>query len=335
MRAVRIHRYSAFEDLELEQDVPRPELLPRQVRIAVKAAPLSIALHLMAKGDYQRRPPLPYVPGGEVSGVVTEIAEGVDRLKVGDRVAGIIDWGAMAEEAVGYDATLYPIPDGMPFPEAASLSPSYATSMAALTWRHQLDVQPGEWLLVHGAAGGVGLAAVEIGKALGAKVIAVVGSQEKADFIAAHGADHTVIHTEANFRERVMDLTGGRGADAVFETVGGDSFMQSLRCMAPGSRICVIGFAGGTVPQIPANHLLVKNITVCGLFLGYYCGWGREDVRYDHRDRLAADVERLTAWWREGKLSLHTSHVLPLAEFQEAMRIVTSREAMGRVVVVP
>ena len=153
--------------------------------------------------------------------------------------------------------------------------------------------------------------------------------------IAMGEPDHTVIHTEANFRERVMDLTGGRGADAVFETVGGDSFMQSLRCMAPGSRICVIGFAGGMVPQIPANHLLVKNITVCGLFLGYYCGWGREDVRYDHRDHLAADVERLTGWWREGKLSLHTSHVLPLEDFQEAMRIVTSREAMGRVVVVP
>lgn len=335
MRAVRIHEFTEFENLKLEHDAPRPELKPRQVRIRVKAAPLSIALRLMSTGDYQRRPPMPYVPGGEVSGVVTETAEGVEGLKVGDRVAGIIDWGALAEECVGYDATLYPIPDDMPFPEAASLSPSYATSMAALTWRHQLDVEAGEWLLVHGAAGGVGLAAVEIGKCLGAKVIATAGTAEKCAFVAEHGADHVINYSEEDFRRKVLEITGGRGVDAVYEPVGGDVFRQSMRCMAPGGRICPIGFAGGDIPEIPANHLLVKNISVCGLFLGYYCGWGREDVRYEHRARLAADVEKLTGWWREGRLSLHTSHVLPLEDFQEAMKIVTSRQAMGRVVVVP
>lgn len=335
MRAVRIHEFTEFENLKLEHDAPRPELKPRQVRIQVKAAPLSIALRLMATGDYQRRPPMPYVPGGEVAGVVTEVADGVERLKVGDRVAGIIDWGALAEEAAGYDANLYPIPDDMDFAQAASLSPSYATSMAALTWRHQLDVSEGEWLLVHGAAGGVGLAAVEIGKALGTRVIATAGTAEKCRFVAEHGADHVINYAEDDFRQKVMEITNGRGVDAVYEPVGGEVFRQSLRCMAPGARICPIGFAGGEIPQIPANHLLVKNISVCGLFLGYYCGWGREDVRYEHADRLAADVERMLQWWREGRLSLHTSHVLPLEDFQEAMKIVTSRQAMGRVVVVP
>ena len=335
MRAVRIHEFTEFENLKLERDAPRPELKPRQVRIEVKAAPVSIALRLMSTGEYQRRPPMPYVPGGEISGIVTEAAEGVTRVKVGDRVAGIIDWGALAEEAVGYDATIYPIPDDMPFEEAASLSPSYATSMAALTWRHQLDVAAGEWLLVHGAAGGVGLAAVEIGKCLGANVIATAGTKAKCDFIAEKGADHVINYRQENFRDRVMEITGGRGVDAVYEPVGGDIFRRSLSCMAPGGRICPIGFAGGDIPQIPANHLLVKNISVCGLFLGYYCGWGREDVRYQYADMLKADVDRMIGWWREGRLSLHTSHKVPLDNFQEAMRLVTARETMGRVVVVP
>ena len=168
MRAVRVHEWTKFENLKLEHDVPVDAVGPRQVRIDIKASAISIALQLFVSGRYQRRPPLPFVPGSEIAGVVTEVGQDVSRLRVSDRVAGTIDWGGLADEAVADAATLYPIPDDMPFDLAASLSPSYATSMAALTWPHLLNVQAGQTLLVHGAAGGVGVAAIEIGKAIGA-----------------------------------------------------------------------------------------------------------------------------------------------------------------------
>ncbi|ETX01133.1 MAG: hypothetical protein ETSY1_08565 [Candidatus Entotheonella factor] len=335
MRAVMVREWTEFENLKLEYDVPPPPIGERQVRIDIKASAISIALTLFVTGRYQRKPPLPFVPGVEVAGVITEIGPGVDRFKPGDRVAGPIDWGGLAEEAVAYDATLYPIPDDMPFHLATSLSPSYATSMAALTWPHLLNVQAGETLLVHGAAGGVGIAAVEIGKILGATVIATAGTEEKCRFVADHGADHVINYRQHDFREPVLDLTNGMGANAIYEPVGGEVFMQSLRCIAPEGRICPIGFAGGTVPQIPANILLVKNITVCGLNLGYYFGWSPVDVRYQYMDRLGGDVAQLCQWYGEGRISLATSHTFPLEQFQDAMQVVLERRSLGRVVVLP
>ncbi len=333
MRGVVVHEWTDFEKLKLEHNVPIPPMGERQVRIAIKASAISIALTLFVSGRYQRKPPLPFVPGGETSGIITEVGSAVERFKPGDRVAAVLDWGGLAEEAVVDDATVYPIPDTIPFHLAASLSPSYATSMAALTWPHLLNVKAGETLLVHGAAGGVGVAAVEIGKILGATVIATAGTDEKCQFAADHGADHVINYREQDFREPVLDLTHGIGANAIYEPVGGDVFAQSLRCIAPEGRICPIGFAGGTIPQIPANILLVKNVTVCGLNLGYYFGWSPNDVRYQYRDRLQADVEQLCQWYAEGRISLATSHTFPLEQFQEAMQVVLERRSQGRVVI--
>jgi NADPH2:quinone reductase len=275
---------------------------------------------------------LPFVPGSEVAGIITEVGPEVDRFKLGDRVVAVADWGGLSEETVVDDATVYPLPDAIPFHLAVSLTPSYATSLAALTWSHLLNVQAGETLLVHGSAGGVGLAAVEIGKILGATVIATAGTDEKCQFISDRGADYVINYREQSFREPVLDLTHGRGAHAIYDPVGGEVFMQSLRCIAPEGRICPIGFAGGTIPQIPANILLVKNVTVCALNLGYYLGWSPHDVRYKYVDRLSRDAATLCQWYNAGRISLATSHTFPLEQFQEAMQVVVQRRSLGRVV---
>ncbi len=335
MRAVRVHNWTAFENLVLEDDVSPDPIGPGNVRVEIKASAISIALQLYVSGRYQRRPPLPFVPGSEIAGVVTEVGSDVERLRVGDRVAGPIDWGGLADEAVAHAATLYRIPDDVPFDLAASLSPSYATSMAALTWPHLLNVQAGQTLLVHGAAGGVGVAAIEIGKAIGATVIASAGGRDKCDFAAEHGADIVVDHRTQDFRKVALEATNGEGVNACLEPVGGETFMQSLRCLAPEGRICPIGFAGGDVPQAPTNILLVKNLAVVGLNLGYYLGWSPNDVRERYVGRMTKDIDQLIAWFQAGKISLATSHRFPLEDFQEAMRTVVERKSLGRVVVIP
>lgn len=335
MRAVRVHEWTEFENLKLESDLPPAPIGPGQVRVDIRASLVSIALLLFVSGRYQRRPPLPFTPGSEIAGIVTEVAPDVTRFKIGDRVAGTVDWGGLADEVVASAATLYQIPDDLPFEEAASLSPSYATSLAALEWPHLLNVQAGQTLLVHGAAGGVGVAAVEIGKILRATVIATAGGKEKCDFVASRGADHVIDYRARDFREAALALTDGHGVDAVLDPVGGDVFMQSLRCMAPEGRICPIGFAGGDVPQVPANILLVKNLAVVGLNLGYYLGWSPNDVRDRYMARMSRDVAKLVEWRQSGKISLATSHRFPLEDFQAAMRTVVERKSMGRVALIP
>ena len=191
--------------------------------------------------------------------------------------------------------------------------------------RTLLNVRAGQSLLVHGAAGGVGLAAVEIGKILGATVIATAGSAEKLAVVRQHGADHAIDYRERDFRAAVLDLTGGRGVDAVYDPVGGDVFMRSLRCMAPEARIMPVGFAGGEAPQIPANLLLVKNLTVCGLNLGLYYGWSPQDMRYEYEARMRANMEQLFAWFTAGGINPMVARTYPLHEFQAAMADVTQQ----------
>ncbi|MCH9670458.1 MAG: NADPH:quinone oxidoreductase family protein [Gammaproteobacteria bacterium] len=331
MKGVLVKEWTEFEKLTISQDVPRPELGPRSVRIATHAAGVSFATSLVVAGRYQRKPPRPFVPGTEVSGIVTEIGSQVRNLSVGDRVVGAIDWGGMAEEAVAPEATVFKIPDKLDFSVAIALTNSYMTSYAALTWEHLLRVGQGDSLVVHGAAGGVGIAAIEIGKILGATVIANVGSEEKRDIVLSHGADHVINYREESFREIVQSLTDGVGANAVYDPVGGDVFMQSLRCLAPEGRICPIGFAGGDIPQIPANILLVKNLTVCGLNMGYYFGWSPTDMRWEYETRMRAMMEQLVTWWSEDKIHPRVSHTFALEDFQEAMQVVLGRKAMGRV----
>jgi len=333
MKAVLVTEWMPFEGLQL-QEVPTPQLAARQVRIRIKAAGISFATSLVVQGKYQRRPPLPFVPGTEVAGVVSEVGPETARYKVGDRVCAVLDWGGLAEEACAFEVNVFGQPPTLDFPRAITFTNSYATSAAALTWPHLLNVRAGETLLVHGAAGGVGLAAVEIGKILGATVIATAGSAEKLAVVRQHGADHAIDYRERDFREAVLDLTRGRGVDAVYDPVGGDVFLRSLRCMAPEARIMPVGFAGGEVPQIPANLLLVKNLTVCGLNLGLYYGWSPQDMRYEYEARMRANMEQLFAWFTAGRIDPLVARTYPLHEFQAAMADVLGRRAIGRIAIV-
>ena len=333
MRAVWVEDWKPFEQLQLEQ-VPNPEVGPRQLRVAVQAAGVSFATSLVVQGKYQRKPPLPFAPGTEAAGIATEVGADVTRFQVGDRICAVLDWGGLAEEAIANEVNTFKIPDTLSFPAAITFTNSYGTSAAALTWPHLLRVKSGDWLLVHGAAGGVGLAAVEIGKLLGAQVIATASSAEKLDLIKAHGADHAINYREQNFRDAVLDITSGRGVDAVYDPVGGDVFMQSLRCMAPEGRIMPVGFASGTIQDIPANLLLVKNLTVCGLNMGYYMGWSPQDVRYEYEDRMRALMDTMFGWFEAGQIKPVVGAVYPLERFQEAMAEVLGRKSLGRTAIV-
>ncbi|MBL4719580.1 MAG: NADPH:quinone oxidoreductase family protein [Alphaproteobacteria bacterium] len=333
MRGVLVKEWTEFEKLTLV-DCPAPALKPRQVRIKTQAAGVSFATSLVVAGKYQRKPPLPFVPGTEAAGFVTEVADDVQSFKVGDRVVAVLDWGGLAQETVAFEVNTFKIPDGVDFDQAICFTNSYGTSYAALIWPHLLRLEAGQTLLVHGGAGGVGVAAIEIGKILGATVIATAGSDEKLDVVRQHGADHAINYRKGPFRDAVLDLTNGRGADAIYDPVGGEVFEQSLRCIAPEGRIMPVGFAAGTIQQIPANILLVKNITVCGLNMGYYMGWSPDDVRDKYGDRIAAMMTQLFAWHGEGRLKPRVSATFALEDFQQAMAMVLGRQAQGRVALV-
>lgn len=333
MRGVLVKEWTEFENLSVE-DCPEPDLKADQLRIRTQAAGVSFATSLVVSGRYQRKPPLPFVPGTEVAGIVLEVGDGVTRFKSGDRVCCVLDWGGLAEQAVAHEVNTFSIPDSLDFNRSICFTNSYGTSYAALVWPHLLRLQKGQTLLVHGAAGGVGMAAIEIAKVLGATVIATAGSAEKLSVAREHGADHVINYREGSFREPVLGLTGGRGADVIYDPVGGDVFTESLRCIAPEGRIMPVGFAGGTIQQIPANILLVKNITVCGLNLGYYVGWSPNDVRHEFADRMRETMARLFDWFEAGHLNPIVSHTYALDDFQEAMTTVLGRQSIGRVALV-
>ncbi len=332
MRAMICREWGEPESLKLE-DVPPPPLGPGQVRIRIRAAGVSFASTLVIAGKYQRRPPFPFAPGTEICGIVIDVGSGCARIKAGDDVVAVLDWGGLAEECVAHEVNVFRKPRNIGFVEAIALAISYPTSGGALRWPHVLDVQPGHALLVHGAAGGVGMAAVEIGKVLGATVIATAGGPEKCAFAREHGADHVIDYRAGDFRDEVLKLTGGRGVDRVYDPVGGEVFAQSLRCMAPESRICPIGFAAGSIPQIPANILLVKTIAVMGFNYGWYVGWSPYDARFDCAERVLALMTDLTAWTEAGNLRPHVDRTFPLERAAEAMRAVLSRGVKGRVAV--
>ncbi|MEC9153839.1 MAG: NADPH:quinone oxidoreductase family protein [Pseudomonadota bacterium] len=333
MRGVLVKEWTEFENLTLEE-CPAPELKSGEVRIRTQSAGVSFATSLVVSGKYQRKPPLPFVPGTEIAGIVTERADGVVHVKEGDRVCAVLDWGGLAEEAVAHEVNVFPIPDSLEFNRAICLTNSYGTSYAALCWPHLLRIREGETLLVHGAAGGVGMAAIEIAKILGATVIATAGSDEKLAVAKEHGADHRINYRKGEFRKKVLEITDGRGADAIYDPVGGEVFAQSLRCIAPEGRIMPVGFAGGNIQQIPANILLVKNITVCGLNMGYYVGWSPDDVRHEYGDRMRALMAQLYDWYEAGDLNPVISHTFALPAFQQAMSEVLGRRSIGRVAVV-
>lgn len=327
MRAVMCRSWMPYQELPLEE-VPAPILRPGQVRIGTHYAGVSFATSLVTMGRYQRKPPFPFSPGTEVAGEILEVAPDVMRFKPGQRVCAVIDWGGHAEEAVIDVATVYPIPDSLPFDLAPQFPTSYATSYAALDWLAKL--QAGETLLVHGSAGAVGLAAVELGKAMGARVIVTASTPEKLAVARAHGADDTVLFPSTDALDRIRAAV--KGADVVFDPVGGDAFDLSLRAVAECGRILVIGFANGRIQQIPANILLVKNISVLGFNYGKYMGWTLTDERKIHEARVRAQFDRMFTWYEEGKLKPTTSHRFALADFAAAMDAVLARQAIGKIV---
>ena len=321
MRAMICRAYGAIDNLALA-DVPAPSLGPGQVAIDVHAAGVNFGEMLMVLGQYQEKPPVPFTPGFEVAGVVRAVGDGIARFKPGDRVMAALPWGGYAEIAVAAADAVFPIPPSMDFDTAAGFPIAYATAYGAFAWR--ADLKPGETVLVLGAAGGVGLAAVEVAAAMGATVIAAAGDAGKCALARAHGAAHAIDYRREDLRECVRGLTADRGVNVVFDPVGGDAFAHALRTIAWSGRILVIGFASGSVPQIPANHVLVKNIDIMGFVWGSY--------RRRRPDLLAPAFARLTAWHAEGRLRPVISHRLKLAEAVEAYRLLRQRRATGKIV---
>jgi NADPH2:quinone reductase len=315
------------------QDMAPPDLPADGVRLDVKSVGVSFANLLAIEGKHQNRQQPPFTPGTEVAGVVIETGPAARRFKPGDRVVAGLKTGGYAQQAVAPETNVYALPHEVDFDAAVQFPTIYATAYGALKWRAHL--QPGEWLLVHGAAGGSGLAAIEIGKVLGARVIATAGSAEKVQAALAHGADIALNYREQDFREAVLSHTGDRGADVIFDPVGGATFEQSLRCIAPDGRIIPMGFAGGAIPQIPANIVLVKNISVIGLYWGYYMGWARQPAPAAMAEKVRAAFAEMLGWTAEGKLRPHTWRGYPLAEFRQALEAISSRQVIGRVVLHP
>ena len=323
MRAVICHAWGPVESLKVEE-VPAPTPAADEVLIDVRATSVNYADSIMVAGKYQTRPPFPFSPGLETAGVVAACGAEVARFKPGDRVMATLAWGGLAERAVAREAETFAIPDGMSFEEAGAFPIAYISSDVAIRWQGRLE--PGETLLVLGAAGGVGLTAVEIGKAMGARVIAGASTAEKLAAARAHGADAGINYTTENLTERVMALTGDKGADVCFDPIGGELADAALSALGWGGRMLLVGFVGG-VQQIPANRLLVKNRAALGCSLRYY--------RNQAPDKLRRSVEALMAWYREGRLKPLVSHRLPLERTVEAIKLLTDRRAHGKVVVVP
>ena len=327
MRALVCHASCDWNDLVIEEIAP-PPMIEHGVRIAVACASVSFAMRLQVAGTYQRTYPKPFTPGSEVAGTVLEVAAGVTQVKPGDRVLAVVDWGGLAEQVVTTAATVYPLPAALPFDPAIHLTNAYGTAYGGLFWRGAL--RRGETVLVLGAAGGVGIAAVELATHAGARVIACASTPEKRQFARAHGA--SLVIGNGNLRDTVMNITGD-GVDLVYDPVGGALFDASLRTLKPFGRIVTLGYASGTIPQIPANLLLVKNIAVLGHNMGLYYGWGPRDERLTHEAKMRAMINVLFQLTLDGVLKPHVSHRFALDDFRDAMRAIMAREALGKVIV--
>jgi NADPH2:quinone reductase len=318
-KAVICRELGPPERLLLETFASKP-LIAGQVRVAVRAAGINFPDILMAAGEYQLKPELPFTPGMEAAGDVVEVESTAKGVSVGDRVIVKMRHGAYADEAVVTASQLTPLPSNFDYAEGATFLAAHGTAYHGLVDRGQL--QPGEVLLVHGAGGGVGLAAVEMGKMLGAIVIAAASSEQKLDVAQARGADHLVLYSREPFRDAVKRITEGRGADVVFDPVGGAIFEESVRCIAWGARLLVIGFTGG-IGLARTNLLLIKGASVLGVRAG-------EAVR---RNPALGEARQkaLLEWAEAGKLRPNVSHRLPLEDYAKAMRLLIDRKAIGRV----
>jgi NADPH2:quinone reductase len=322
MKAILCRQFGPPESLVLEE-LPSPAPGPGQVLVSVKAASVNYPDVLIIQNKYQVKPPLPFSPGSEMAGTVRALGAGVTAAKAGDRVIAFSTYGAFAEEAVVDAARLVPIPDGMDFVTAAAFLLTYGTAHHAL--RNRADVKPGETLLVLGAAGGVGIAAIEIGKVLGLRVIACASSDEKLAVCREHGADATINYASEDLRERIKALSGGAGVDLIFDPVGGAYAEAALRSSNWRARFLVIGFAGGEIPKIALNLPLLMERSIVGVYWGEWTR--RTPVEF------AGAVRELSGWFREGRLRPHVSATYPLERAGEAIRLLADRKVKGKVVV--
>ena len=322
MRSMRVHELSDDIGVLRMDEVALPPPGPGQLRLDLKACSVNFPDILMVQGKYQFKPELPFAPGMEGAGVVAETGEGVTMFKRGDRVMAGLRTGGFAQAANVSEAACHKIPGTLDFAEAAAYSAAYLTAYVALVCRGNL--QPGETLLVHGATGGVGLAAVDIGKLLGATVIATSASSEKLKVVKSRGADH-VLNLTGGFREQVKELTGGGGADVIYDPVGGDVFDESVRCIAWNGRLLIIGFAGGRIPSLPVNMPLIKGFSVIGVRAGEY---GRRDPAAGR-----ANIEAIMRLAADGKIRPHICARFPLERAVDALRMLQNREAIGKVVI--
>ena len=324
MKAVVCKAWGPPESLVIEERAS-PQPGAGAVLVSVKAANVSFPDTLIIQNKYQTKPELPFIPGSEVAGIVKSVGAGVEGWKPGDRVSGQSSQGGYAEEVVIEADRLLAVPDAMDFASAAVLGSAYGTSYYALTERGQL--RPSEILMVLGASGGVGLAAVEIGKALGARVIACASSEERLAVCRSHGADETINYAAEDMRARVKAITKGNGVDVIYDPVGGPYSEPALRDMAWGGRFLVVGFAAGDIPRIPLNLPLIKGCSIVGVWIGAFAR--RERAR--HR----ANVVQLGKWFEEGKIKPHISAAYPLEGAADALNAIGQRKAIGKVVLTP
>ncbi len=322
MKAVLCKAFGPAETLVLEE-VANLEPKKTEVVLDVHAAGVNFPDSLIIEGKYQFKPPFPFSPGGEAAGVISAVGEKVSQFKVGDRVMALTGWGSFAEQVAVPAYNVLPMPAGMDFTTAAAFSMTYGTSMHALKQRGSL--QAGETLLVLGASGGVGLAAVEIGKAMGATVIAAASSAEKLAVAKAAGADHLINYSEQSLKDELKTLTKGQGVDVIYDPVGGPLFEEAFRSIAWNGRMLVIGFASGEIPALPANLPLLKGAALIGVFWGAFAQRQPQDN--------VANFQQLFAWYGEGKLKPLVSQTFPLEKAGDAIDTLAKRKAVGKVVV--
>ena len=322
MKALLCKQFGPPESLVLEE-VPSPTPGPGEVVISIKAASVNFPDVLIIQNKYQFKPPLPFSPGSELAGVVKEVGPGVTHVKPGNKVIAFTTYGAFAEEVKTEATRLLPMPQGMDYASAASFILTYGTTDHALRDRGQL--QAGETLLVLGAAGGVGIAAIEVGKALGARVIACASSAEKLAVCREHGADETINYVSEDLREHIKALTAGHGVDVIYDAVGGPYTEPAFRSIAWRGRHLVVGFAAGDIPKLPLNLALLKGASAVGVF------WG--DFARREPQAFVESARQLVRWFEQGRLRPHVSATFPLDKAAEAMNLLASRKAKGKVVI--
>nr|WP_319486763.1 NADPH:quinone oxidoreductase family protein [uncultured Cohaesibacter sp.] len=322
MRAILCDAFEGVDNLKLVE-LDKPSVGPGEVLIRVKAAALNFFDTLLLHDKYQFTPDLPFSPAGEISGIIEEVGEDVDSSRVGEKALSYIRWGGTRDYVVVPASDAITMPDPLGFEEAAGLMITYGTTIYGL--RSRARMQPGETLAVLGAAGGVGLAAVEIGKLMGARVIACASSDEKLQLCAAHGADDLINYKTMDLKETLKDMTHGHGADVVYDPVGGDLSEEALRATDWYGRFLVVGFASGTIPKMPLNLVMLKGVDVLGVF------WG-EAIRREPADH-AENMKLIMSWVAERKLKPHVGRCYPLEETPEAIRAIANREAKGKVVI--